>query len=48
MAGTVPHTYLGVYPARAAHDYSAIAQRNFRMVDVERAGRPTMIERHPG
>ena len=46
--GTVPLTYLGVYPARAGHDYSAIAQRNFRMVIVERAGRPTMIERHPG
>lgn len=45
--GTVPLTYLGVYPARAGHDYGAIAQRNFRMVVVERAGRPTMIERHP-
>lgn len=43
--GTVPLTYLGVYPARAGHDYGAIAQRNFRHVVVERAGQPAMIER---
>lgn len=43
--GTVPLTYLGVYPARAGHDYGAIAQRNFRHVVVERAGGPVMIPR---
>ena len=43
--GSTPLTYLGVYPARAGHDYGAIAQRNFRMVVVERAGQPAMIER---
>ena len=26
--GRVPLTYLGVYPARAGHDYDAIARRN--------------------
>lgn len=43
--GSTPLTYLGVYPARAGHDYGAIAQRNFRCVVVERAGQPTLIER---
>lgn len=43
--GTTPLTYLGVYPAKAGHDYGAIAQRNFRCVVVEREGRPAMIER---
>ena len=28
--GNVPLTYLGVYPAKAGHDYAAIAGRNFR------------------
>jgi len=44
--GTIPLTYVGVYPARAGHDYGAIAQRNFRCVVVERQGQPTMIERN--
>ncbi|MBX7123392.1 MAG: glucose-6-phosphate isomerase [Opitutaceae bacterium] len=43
--GTAPLTYLGVYPARAGHDYSTIAQRNFRHVVVERGGKPVMIPR---
>jgi glucose-6-phosphate isomerase, archaeal len=43
--GSVPLTYLGVYPARAGHDYGVIAQRNFRCVVVEREGRPVMLER---
>ena len=38
-------TYLGVYPAKAGHDYAAIAQRNFRCVVVERDGKPAMIDR---
>ena len=43
--GTQPLTYLGFYPAKAGHDYSAIAQRNFRMVLLEQNGRPVLLER---
>jgi glucose-6-phosphate isomerase len=43
--GDQPLTYLGVYPARAGHDYGTIAQRNFRFVVVEQDGAPRMIER---
>jgi glucose-6-phosphate isomerase len=43
--GEVPLTYLGVYPARAGHDYGAIAERNFRCVVVEQDGRPALVER---
>jgi len=43
--GPVPLTYIGVYPARAGHDYGAIAQRNFRCCVVERDGRPAMVAR---
>lgn len=42
--GNTPLTYIGVYPARAGHDYGAITQRNFRCVVVARDGRPAMIE----
>lgn len=38
-------TYIGVYPAKAGHDYSTIAKTNFRNVVIERNGKPTMIER---
>jgi glucose-6-phosphate isomerase, archaeal len=43
--GTAPLTYFGVYPAKAGHDYGAMAAANFRCVVVERAGRPVMVER---
>lgn len=43
--GNTPLTYLGVYPAKAGHDYGAIAKNNFRCVVVERDGKPAMIER---
>ena len=43
--GTTPLTYLGVYPAKAGHDYVAIARNNFRCVVVERDGQPVMLER---
>lgn len=43
--GAEPLVYLGIYPARAGHDYSAIAERNFRMTVVERNGKPEMIRR---
>ena len=44
--GRAPLTYLGVYPAKAGHDYAAIAGRNFRCVVVERDGQPAMFERN--
>jgi len=43
--GNTPLTYLGVYPAKAGHDYSTIARKNFRCIVVERDGKPVMIER---
>jgi glucose-6-phosphate isomerase, archaeal len=43
--GSTPLTYLGVYPAKAGHDYSTIAKNNFRRVVVEHDGKPAMIER---
>lgn len=43
--GKAPLVYIGVYPADAGHDYGAIAERNFRMVVVEREGRPMMVAR---
>jgi len=44
--GKTPLTYIGVYPAKAGHDYSTIAKTNFRFVVVERDGQPVMIERN--
>ena len=44
--GQVPLVYLGVYPARAGHDYGAIAQRNFRHVVVQHDGNPCMQPRN--
>jgi glucose-6-phosphate isomerase, archaeal len=43
--GDVPLTYVGVYPARAGHDYHTIAHRNFRCTVVKRDGNATMISR---
>jgi glucose-6-phosphate isomerase len=43
--GQTPLTYLGVYPAKAGHDYSTIGKTNFRCVVLERNGQPAMIER---
>lgn len=44
--GDDPLVYLGVYPARAGHDYGSIADTNFRFVVVDRDGVPTMLERN--
>ena len=44
--GHAPLTYIGVYAAKAGHDYSAVAKRNFRCVVIERDGQPAMIERN--
>jgi glucose-6-phosphate isomerase len=43
--GAEPLVYIGVYPAKAGHDYSTIAKNNFRCVVVERDGKPAMIDR---
>lgn len=43
--GTEPLFYLGVYPAKAGHDYAAIAKSNFRYVAIESAGQPTLVRR---
>jgi len=43
--GNEPLVYIGVFPARAGHDYSTIAERNFRKIVAEREGHPEVIER---
>ena len=43
--GASPLTYIGVYPAKAGHDYASIAEKNFRCVVVERNGHPVMLAR---
>lgn len=43
--GTEPLVYIGVYPAKAGHDYGAIAARNFRSVVVDRQGQPCLVPR---
>jgi glucose-6-phosphate isomerase, archaeal len=43
--GNEPLVYLGVYPARAGHDYGVIAKRNFSSVVVKRDGQPTLMPR---
>ncbi len=43
--GHVPLTYVGVYPARAGHDYAAIADKNFQCLVMERNGAAVMIPR---
>ncbi len=43
--GSEPLVYLGIYPSNAGHDYGAIANKNFRMLVVERNGKPELIER---
>lgn len=44
--GRAPLTYIGVYPAKAGHDYRAIAKKNFRCAVIERDGQPVMIGRN--
>ena len=43
--GKEPLTYLGVYPARAGHDYGAIAKSNFRKMVIEQNGVAVLVER---
>jgi glucose-6-phosphate isomerase, archaeal len=44
--GGTPLTYLGVYPAKAGHDYAAIAKHNFHCAVVEHDGKPALVERN--
>lgn len=43
--GEGPLSYLGVYSARAGHDYGSIAERNFRYVIIDDGGRPSLVRR---
>ena len=43
--GNTPLVYIGIYPARAGHDYGALAENNFRHVVVKRDGKPCLLER---
>jgi glucose-6-phosphate isomerase len=43
--GVAPLSYIGVYPAKAGHDYGVYASRNFRCAIVDDAGTPKMIKR---
>jgi len=43
--GDKPLSYIGVFPARAGHDYGAYADRNFRCAIVDEGGEPRMIRR---
>lgn len=43
--GSIPLVYLGIYPARAGHDYTAIAGRNFRKVVICRENQPVVMDR---
>jgi len=43
--GSTPLTYIGVYPARAGHDYGSIERDNFRKVLIELNGEPHLMDR---
>lgn len=43
--GKEPLTYIGVYPARAGHEYGAIAERNFSSVVADIGGRAQVADR---
>jgi len=43
--GETPLSYIGIYPARAGHDYGVYASRNFRCAVVDEGGAPKMIRR---
>jgi glucose-6-phosphate isomerase len=43
--GSTPLTYIGVYPARAGHDYGHYAAKNFRCAIIEENGAPKMVHR---
>ncbi len=43
--GACPLVYLGIYPAKAGHDYGSIAERNFRKILVTQDGKPQLMDR---
>jgi len=43
--GDSPLSYIGIYPARAGHDYGVYASRNFRCAIVDDGGKPKLIRR---
>lgn len=43
--GTEPLVYIGVYPAKAGHDYQSLAKTNFRHKVIDRDGIPTLVKR---
>jgi glucose-6-phosphate isomerase, archaeal len=43
--GDTPLTYVGVYPAKAGHDYAALAAQNFSQVVVAVDERPVILKR---
>jgi glucose-6-phosphate isomerase len=43
--GSEPFTYIGIYSAKAGHDYGAIAERNFNEVVIQVDGRPEAMKR---
>ncbi len=43
--GDEPLVYWGILSSEAGHDYGAVAARNFRLVVVEKAGKPMVMER---
>lgn len=43
--GDEPLVYWGILASAAGHDYGAIAERNFRLVVVEKNGQPVVMER---
>lgn len=44
--GEEPLVYLGIYPARAGHDYQAIEKNNFQSVVLQRDGKPKLLQRN--
>jgi glucose-6-phosphate isomerase len=44
--GSEPLVYLGIYSAKAGHDYGSISETNFNCVVIERAGKPVMLPRN--
>lgn len=43
--GETPLTYLGIYPARAGHDYGALEERNFTQIVIAQDGKPLVTDR---
>ncbi|MBE2238173.1 MAG: glucose-6-phosphate isomerase [Caldilineaceae bacterium] len=43
--GDEPLVYWGILSSEAGHDYGTVAERNFRLVVVAKAGKPMVMER---